>query len=89
MRLSKPPSMSVTQGGGADMQSYGLGENMATTVAPAVAAAEVSSEGTHDQRLSGEAEAATAMAADMQDIDKRLANLQNFLLATKTPTSAA
>ena len=26
-----------------------------------------------------------AMAADMQDIDKRLANLQQFLQQTKTP----
>jgi len=29
--------------------------------------------------------APTAIAADMQDIDKRLANLQQFLQQTKTP----
>ena len=62
---------------------------MATTVPPAVVAAEVRSEGQHVQPSCVEPKAAIAMAADMQDIDQRLANLQSFLLATKTPISAA
>ena len=83
MRLGISASMHATEGDGASMHHYCSGEVPGVT-APATAG--VMTEGTPVEAVMGEAKAATSMAADMQDIDERLANLQTFLLATKAST---
>lgn len=87
MRLGNPQPSGTTRGDVTETHSFSSADNIPTAVASSGAATadEANRTAPVAQPVLAVSRTPMAIAADMQDIDKRLANLQHFLLQTKTP----